>query len=202
MLCYAMLCSVMLCSDLSKLCLKSVIQYMSLKIAAPPSSPNAAAAAAAARCRRKFVSGQLDEENPFVQNSSVLLVQPDEGVLVLVKDRIGDYLPQSTEKSRVLVIPVGARHKCQQGIRFERPISPTFTCWSKFSSWSKFTSWSKFSSDAKSAATQFSSWPFSDAPSALISSGLLVQAKEGVSLPVVDLIDESTAAYREEPVFL
>ncbi|KZV54667.1 hypothetical protein F511_20657 [Dorcoceras hygrometricum] len=29
-------------------------------------------------------------------------------------DRIGDYLPQSTEKSRVLVIPVGARHKCQQ----------------------------------------------------------------------------------------
>ncbi|KZV29819.1 hypothetical protein F511_43301 [Dorcoceras hygrometricum] len=28
------------------------------------------------------------------------------------------YLPQSTEKSRVLVIPVGARHKCQQDIRF------------------------------------------------------------------------------------
>ncbi|KZV23357.1 far upstream element-binding protein 2-like [Dorcoceras hygrometricum] len=95
-----------------------------------PSSPNAAAAArrplcaaaAAACCRRKFVSGQLDEENPFVQNSSVLLVQPDEGVSVLVVDRIGDYLPQSTEKSRVLVIPVGARHKCQQGIRFERPM--------------------------------------------------------------------------------
>ncbi|KZV35539.1 Annexin [Dorcoceras hygrometricum] len=39
-------------------------------------------------------------------------------------------------------------------------------------------------------------------PSVLISSGLLVQADEGVSLPVVDLIDESTAAYREEPVFL
>ncbi|KZV47691.1 hypothetical protein F511_43505 [Dorcoceras hygrometricum] len=38
----------------------------------------------------------------------------DEGVSVLVVDRIGDYLPQSTEKSRVLVIPVGARHKCQQ----------------------------------------------------------------------------------------
>ncbi|KZV33897.1 hypothetical protein F511_28070 [Dorcoceras hygrometricum] len=32
------------------------------------------------------------------------------------------YLSQATEKSRVLVIPVGARHKCQQGIRFERPI--------------------------------------------------------------------------------
>ncbi|KZV16947.1 peroxisome biogenesis protein 2 [Dorcoceras hygrometricum] len=44
---------------------------------------------------------------------AVLLVQPDEGVSVLVVDRIGDYLPQSTEKSRVLVIPVGARHKCQ-----------------------------------------------------------------------------------------
>ncbi|KZV13555.1 hypothetical protein F511_45282 [Dorcoceras hygrometricum] len=59
-------------------------------------------------------SGRFDEENPFVQNSSVLLVQPDEGVSVLVVDRIGDYLPQSTEKSRVLVISVGARHKCQQ----------------------------------------------------------------------------------------
>ncbi|KZV33561.1 hypothetical protein F511_37485 [Dorcoceras hygrometricum] len=69
---------------------------------------------AAADLRRKFVSGRFDEENPFVQNSSVLLVQPDEGVSVLVVDRIGDYLPQSTKKSRVLVIPVGARHKCQQ----------------------------------------------------------------------------------------
>ncbi|KZV21861.1 hypothetical protein F511_09997 [Dorcoceras hygrometricum] len=72
------------------------------------------AAAAAARCRRKFISDQLDEENPFVLISSVLLVQPDEGVSVLVVDRIGDNLPQSTEKSRVLVIPVGSRHKCQQ----------------------------------------------------------------------------------------
>ncbi|KZV24550.1 chromosome condensation complex protein [Dorcoceras hygrometricum] len=36
-------------------------------------------------------------------------------------------------------------------------------------------------------------------PSVLILSGLLVQADEGVSLPVVDLIDESTVAYREEP---
>ncbi|KZV19066.1 hypothetical protein F511_13982 [Dorcoceras hygrometricum] len=74
--------------------------------------------AAAADLRRKFVSGQFDEEDPFVQNSSMLLVQPDEGVSVLFMDRIGDHLPQSTEKSRVLVIPVGARHKCQQGIRF------------------------------------------------------------------------------------
>ncbi|KZV53034.1 hypothetical protein F511_31405 [Dorcoceras hygrometricum] len=72
------------------------------------------AAAAAARCLRKFVSGQLDEENPFVLILSALIVQPDEGVSVLVVDRIGDNLPQSTEKSRILVIPVGARHKCQQ----------------------------------------------------------------------------------------
>ncbi|KZV51278.1 hypothetical protein F511_44186 [Dorcoceras hygrometricum] len=43
---------------------------------------------------------------------------------------------------------------------------------------------------------------FEENPSVLISSGLLLQADEGVSLPVVDLIDESTAAYREEPVFL
>ncbi|KZV25373.1 hypothetical protein F511_07257 [Dorcoceras hygrometricum] len=70
---------------------------------------------AAAASSRRNSSGRFDEENPFVQNSSVLLVQPDEGVSVLVMDRIGDYPPQSTEKSRVLVIPVGARHKCQQG---------------------------------------------------------------------------------------
>ncbi|KZV39888.1 hypothetical protein F511_06474 [Dorcoceras hygrometricum] len=91
------------------------------KIAAPPLLSKRrrrrppCAAAAAARCRRKFVSGQLDEDNPFVLISSALLVQPDEGVSVLVVDRIGDNLPQSTKKSRILVIPVGARHKCQQG---------------------------------------------------------------------------------------
>ncbi|KZV27016.1 hypothetical protein F511_07837 [Dorcoceras hygrometricum] len=88
----------------------------------PLLSTHVTAAAAAADLRRKFVSGRFDEENPFVQNSSVLLVQPDEGVSVLVVDRIDDYLPQSTEKSRVLVISVGARHKCQKGIRFERPM--------------------------------------------------------------------------------
>ncbi|KZV18206.1 Cytoplasmic dynein heavy chain [Dorcoceras hygrometricum] len=54
-----------------------------------------------------------------MQNSSMLLVQPDEGVSVLVVDRIGDYPPQSTEKSRVLVIPVGARHKCHQAVRLD-----------------------------------------------------------------------------------
>ncbi|KZV36535.1 hypothetical protein F511_21884 [Dorcoceras hygrometricum] len=79
----------------------------------PPPSLKHAAAAAADR-RRKSVSGQFVEEYSFVLISSALLVQPDEGVSDLVMDRIGDNLPQSTEKSRILVIPVGARHKCQQ----------------------------------------------------------------------------------------
>ncbi|KZV24191.1 hypothetical protein F511_03508 [Dorcoceras hygrometricum] len=48
----------------------------------------------------------------------------------------------------------------------------------------------------RSCSDQF----FEENPSVLISSGLLVQADEGVSLPVVDLIDESTAAYLEEPM--
>ncbi|KZV20795.1 hypothetical protein F511_45045 [Dorcoceras hygrometricum] len=47
------------------------------------------AAAAATDRRRKSVSGQFDEENPFVLISSGLLVQPDEGVSDLVVDRIG-----------------------------------------------------------------------------------------------------------------
>ncbi|KZV37756.1 hypothetical protein F511_19824 [Dorcoceras hygrometricum] len=42
------------------------------------------AAAAAADRRRKNVSGQFDEENPFVLISSTLLVQPDEGVSDLI----------------------------------------------------------------------------------------------------------------------
>ncbi|KZV26987.1 hypothetical protein F511_17100 [Dorcoceras hygrometricum] len=58
------------------------------------------------------------EEYSFVLISSALLVQPDEGVLDLVVDRIGDNLPQSTEKSRIIVIPVGARHKCQRVASF------------------------------------------------------------------------------------
>ncbi|KZV45185.1 hypothetical protein F511_11785 [Dorcoceras hygrometricum] len=44
---------------------------------------------ATADLRRKFVSGQFDEENPFMLISSALLVQPDEGVSILVVDRIG-----------------------------------------------------------------------------------------------------------------
>ncbi|KZV06937.1 hypothetical protein F511_45580 [Dorcoceras hygrometricum] len=52
----------------------------------PPPPP---CAAAAADRRRKIVSGQFDEENPFVLISSELLVQPDEGVSDVVVDRIG-----------------------------------------------------------------------------------------------------------------
>ncbi|KZV58596.1 hypothetical protein F511_44006 [Dorcoceras hygrometricum] len=52
----------------------------------PPSPPPAVRH----RRRRKFVSGQFDEENPFVLISSVLPVQADEGVPFLVVDRIGD----------------------------------------------------------------------------------------------------------------
>ncbi|KZV48399.1 hypothetical protein F511_08071 [Dorcoceras hygrometricum] len=59
-------------------------------------------------------SGQFDEENPFVQNSSVLLVQADEGVSVLVVDRIGDIYRSLPRRANVIVTTVGARHKCQQ----------------------------------------------------------------------------------------
>ncbi|KZV45061.1 protease Do-like 2, chloroplastic [Dorcoceras hygrometricum] len=73
-----------------------------------------AAASAAARLCRKIVSGQFDEENPFVQISSVLLVQADEGVSFLVVDRIGDFYRNLPRRADVIVTTVGARHKCQQ----------------------------------------------------------------------------------------
>ncbi|KZV23031.1 mediator of RNA polymerase II transcription subunit 13 [Dorcoceras hygrometricum] len=79
-------------------------------------------AAAAARLRRKIVSGQFDEENPFVLISSVLLVQADEGVSFLVVDRIGDIYRNLPRRADVIVTTVGARHKCQQGSGFEQPM--------------------------------------------------------------------------------
>ncbi|KZV53515.1 hypothetical protein F511_40856 [Dorcoceras hygrometricum] len=84
--------------------------------AAPPllSQAATAAAAAAARLRRKIVSGQFDEENPFVLISSVLLVQADEGVSFMVVDRIGDIYRNLSRRADVIVTTVGARHKCQQ----------------------------------------------------------------------------------------
>ncbi|KZV30495.1 hypothetical protein F511_23311 [Dorcoceras hygrometricum] len=83
---------------------------------APPLLSQAAVAAAAARLRRKIVSGQFDEENPFVLISSVLLVQADEGVSFLVMDRIGDFYRNLPRRADVIVTTVGARHKCQQGL--------------------------------------------------------------------------------------
>ncbi|KZV44697.1 hypothetical protein F511_34033 [Dorcoceras hygrometricum] len=62
----------------------------------------------------KFVSGQFNEENPFVLISSVLLVQADEGVSILVVDRIGDIYRSLPRRADVIVTTVGARHKCQQ----------------------------------------------------------------------------------------
>ncbi|KZV25829.1 hypothetical protein F511_12236 [Dorcoceras hygrometricum] len=59
-------------------------------------------------------SGQFDEENPFVQNLSVLLVQDHKGVLVLVVDRIGDIYRSLPRRADVIVTTVGARHKCHQ----------------------------------------------------------------------------------------
>ncbi|KZV49185.1 alcohol dehydrogenase-like 5 [Dorcoceras hygrometricum] len=85
---------------------------LNLETAAPPLLSQAAAAAA--RLRRKVVSGQFDEENPFVLISSVLLVQADEGVSVLVVDRIGDIYRNLPRRDDVIVTTVGARHKCQQ----------------------------------------------------------------------------------------
>ncbi|KZV38641.1 hypothetical protein F511_11739 [Dorcoceras hygrometricum] len=64
---------------------------------------------------RKIVSGQFDEENPSVQISSGFLVQADEGVSNPVVDLIGVIYRNLPRRAGVIVIPVGARHKCQQG---------------------------------------------------------------------------------------
>ncbi|KZV17667.1 hypothetical protein F511_16826 [Dorcoceras hygrometricum] len=80
------------------------------------------AVAAAARLRWKIVSGQFDEENPFVLISSVLLVQADEGVSFLVVDRIDDIYRNLPRRADVIATTVGARHKCQQGSGFEHPM--------------------------------------------------------------------------------
>ncbi|KZV23649.1 DNA-directed RNA polymerase V subunit 1 [Dorcoceras hygrometricum] len=90
----------------------------SIGVTPPPPLSNAAAA----RLRRKFVSGQFDEENPFVLILSVLLVQADKGVSFLVVDRIGDIYRSLPRKADVIVTTVGARHKCQQGSGFEPPM--------------------------------------------------------------------------------
>ncbi|KZV52556.1 hypothetical protein F511_26769 [Dorcoceras hygrometricum] len=96
-------------------------RFTMIRWATSPPLSNAASAAAA-RLRRKFVSSQFDEENPFVLISSVLIVQADEGVSFLVVDRIGDIYRSLPRRSDVIVTTVGARHKCQQGSGFEPPM--------------------------------------------------------------------------------
>ncbi|KZV18975.1 xaa-pro aminopeptidase [Dorcoceras hygrometricum] len=83
----------------------------------PPPPPRAVAVFAG-----KIVSGQLDEENPFVLISSGLIVQPDEGVSYLVVDRIGvttaiyreepDYCNHGWSQAQVPASPshLGGRH--------------------------------------------------------------------------------------------
>ncbi|KZV29442.1 hypothetical protein F511_23548 [Dorcoceras hygrometricum] len=93
----------------------TMIRWAAAAAATPP-------CAAAARLRRKIVSGQFDEENPFVLISSVLIVQADEGVSFLVVDRIGDIYRSLPRRADVIVTTVGARHKCQQGSGFEHPM--------------------------------------------------------------------------------
>ncbi|KZV41627.1 hypothetical protein F511_21929 [Dorcoceras hygrometricum] len=94
----------------------------------PPPSLLSKAAAAARRAPPPpprvagIRSGRFDEENPFMQNSSMLLVQADEGVSVLVVYRIGDFYRSLPRRADVIVTTVGARHKCQQGSGFEPPM--------------------------------------------------------------------------------
>ncbi|KZV24359.1 armadillo repeat-containing protein 8 [Dorcoceras hygrometricum] len=54
-----------------------------------------------------------------MQNLSVLLVQADKGVSVLVVDRIGDIYRSLPRRADVIVTTVGARHKCQQRSKFD-----------------------------------------------------------------------------------
>ncbi|KZV24890.1 hypothetical protein F511_16549 [Dorcoceras hygrometricum] len=80
-------------------------------------------------------SGRFDEENTFVQNSSVLLVQADEGVSVLVVDRIGDIYHSLPRRADVIVTTVGARHKCQQAMMTSAVMSSQSAVDKKRKSW-------------------------------------------------------------------
>ncbi|KZV28259.1 hypothetical protein F511_02129 [Dorcoceras hygrometricum] len=159
----------------------------------PPSSqtrrrrPSCAAAAAAVR-RRKTVSGQFDEENPFVLILSVLLVQPNEGVSDLVVDRIGVNYRNLPRRAGLLS---GSAKSCLKPVPCISPasVSPwvSFSCDSssespagRNSAAAQIQQQRKFSSDANSAVghsamqiqqlefsdATFSSWTFGDANSA------------------------------------
>ncbi|KZV53700.1 hypothetical protein F511_28612 [Dorcoceras hygrometricum] len=89
----------------------TMIRWAALETAAPLLSQAAAAAASTRRrrrrrLRRKIVSGQFDEENPFMLISSVLLVQTDEGVSFLVVDRIGDFYRNLPRRADVIVTTI------------------------------------------------------------------------------------------------
>ncbi|KZV30344.1 hypothetical protein F511_36468 [Dorcoceras hygrometricum] len=58
-------------------------------------------------------------KNQSIMKSSVLLVQADEGVSVLVVDRIGDIYRSIPRRADVIVTTIGARHKCQQDQDFK-----------------------------------------------------------------------------------
>ncbi|KZV30283.1 hypothetical protein F511_34299 [Dorcoceras hygrometricum] len=107
--------------DLTMLRGKTVI----LQFRPPP--PLLEHAAAAADRRRKIVSGQFDEENPFVLISSALLVQPDEGVSDLVVDRIGvNYrnLPRRAGFLKYRLEPGTSASKNRDEIGIEIPATP------------------------------------------------------------------------------
>ncbi|KZV46769.1 F-box family protein [Dorcoceras hygrometricum] len=65
----------------------------------PPTAPSAAAVARFSRGRTCF--DHVDEEIPFVPNSSYLLVQADEGFMFPVVDLIKEDLPPPTLKSQI-----------------------------------------------------------------------------------------------------
>ncbi|KZV16957.1 hypothetical protein F511_19743 [Dorcoceras hygrometricum] len=79
----------------------------------PPSS-------AAATCRRKIVSGQLNEKNPSVQISSGLLVQADEGIPSPVMDLIDDIYHRLPRSAVFFTKPVGARHELPARIEMKK----------------------------------------------------------------------------------
>ncbi|KZV49274.1 hypothetical protein F511_37646 [Dorcoceras hygrometricum] len=90
----------------------AVVRTLQLK--RRPSSPLSSRRRRRRPLRRKFVSGQFDEENPSAQISSHLLVQGDEGVSYPIMDRIGVIYRNLPRRADVIVTTVGARHKCQQ----------------------------------------------------------------------------------------
>ncbi|KZV32151.1 hypothetical protein F511_29749 [Dorcoceras hygrometricum] len=75
-------------------------------LATPPSPPRLSrspplAAAPPPLLRDRTCSDHLDEEIPFVPNSSGLLVQAVEGILLPVVDLIKEFLPPPTVKSQI-----------------------------------------------------------------------------------------------------